>query len=91
MNFLAFNIIMLQGCMLLFVLKARWILFALLVQHSQLIRGIQMKLLHHLFTQLKAKFSPPRPLQLLSRKRKGVGKRRRPGAFSFPFYLFTNS
>ncbi|KAJ6939997.1 hypothetical protein NC651_006224 [Populus alba x Populus x berolinensis] len=87
MNSLAFNIIMFQGCMLLSVLKARWTLYALLVQLSQLIRGIQMRLPHPLFTRLIAMSSPHHPL--LSRKRKGVRKRRRPVVlpFSFPFYL----
>jgi hypothetical protein len=84
---LGFHHIMLLVCMLLFVLKVKWTLSALLVQHPQLLRRIQLRLLLLSFIRLIAMFNPHHPLQLLSRKRKGVGKRRRPGAFSFPFLL----
>jgi hypothetical protein len=85
MIYLAFNIIILIVCMLLFVLKARWILFALLVQLLQQHRRYQLRLLHPISIRLIAMISPHHQLQLLSRKRKGVGKKRRPGAFNFSF------
>ncbi|KAJ6885178.1 hypothetical protein NC652_032006 [Populus alba x Populus x berolinensis] len=68
--------------MQIYVLRVRWILFVAQVNPPLLERKFRMWLQPPLLMQTLCNLQFH--LQLLPRKRKGAGKKRRPGATSFP-------